>query len=87
MVGNVEASGTYREIVPPRKLVFTFAGGCAFQETVVTVTFRHDGVGTLMTLRQDGFSEAGLREGFRTGWTGPGDSFDKLAALLARRPS
>jgi uncharacterized protein YndB with AHSA1/START domain len=84
---NVEVSGVYREITPPQKLVFTFSGGCAFQETVVTVTFRPDGAGTLMVLRQDGFTEATMTDGFREGWSGVGGSFDKLAALLARHAS
>ena len=84
---NVEVSGVYREIAPPQKLVFTFSGGCAFRETVVTVAFRPDGAGTLMVLRQDGFTEATMADGFREGWSGVGASFDKLAALLARHVS
>ena len=47
------------------------------------MTFRPDGDGTLMTLRQDGFVDKAMRDGIETGWTGPGGSFDKLAGLLA----
>jgi hypothetical protein len=37
-----------------------------------------------MTLRQEGFSDTGLRDGYRSGWTGEGGSFDKLDALLVK---
>lgn len=81
---TVEISGRYREIIRPHRLVLTWTGSYNSQETLITVTFRPDGAGTLMTLRQDGFPEAGTRQGYETGWTGPGGSFDKLAAMLAR---
>ena len=84
---EAEISGVYREIKRPTKLVLTWAGSQNRQETVITVTFRKDGDGTLMTLRQDGFPDAGSRDGYEAGWTGPGGSFDKLAALLMRRIS
>ena len=80
---EVPISGTYREVARPERLVFSWAGGCNDFATLVTVTFAPDGAGTSMTLRQDGFEEGGLREGFRSGWSGEGGSFDKLAALLA----
>jgi len=47
------------------------------------LTFRHDGVGTLMTLRQDGFVDKDTRDGYESSWTGRGGSFDKLAQMLA----
>jgi uncharacterized protein YndB with AHSA1/START domain len=81
----VEISGTYREIDRPRKLVLSWTGNYNNQETIVTLTFRPDGAGTIMTLRQDGFPDEALRNGYNAGWTGPGGSFDKLAQVLARR--
>lgn len=81
---KVEISGSYREIRRPEKLVLTWTGNYNNQETIITVTFRPHGAGTVMTLRQDGFIEASLRDGYRNGWTGAGGSFDKLAAVLAR---
>lgn len=81
---KVEISGIYREIRRPEKLVLSWMGNYNNQETIITVTFRPDGAGTLMTLRQDGFIEASLRDGYRNGWSGAGGSFDKLAAFLAR---
>lgn len=80
----VEIAGTYREIDPPRRLVFDWTGSYNNQQTVITVTFLPDGAGTLMTLSQHGFSETNLRDGYQKGWSGPGGSFDKLAALVAR---
>jgi hypothetical protein len=35
-----------------------------------------------MTLRQDGFVDKAMRDGYETGWTGRGGSFDKLAGIL-----
>ncbi len=84
---KVEIAGAYREIIRPTKLVLTWTGNYNRQETVITVTFRKDGQGTLMSLRQDGFPDAGLRDGYNAGWTSSGGSFDKLAQLLARSVS
>jgi uncharacterized protein YndB with AHSA1/START domain len=84
---EAEVSGVYREIKRPMKLVLTWMGHYNRQESVITVTFHKDGDGTLMTLRQDGFPEAGSRDGYEAGWTGAGGAFDKLAALLMRRIS
>jgi uncharacterized protein YndB with AHSA1/START domain len=81
---TVEISGKYKEITRPKKLVLTWTGSYNNQETIITVTFRADGDGTLMTLRQDGFTEAAMRDGYNAGWTGAGGSFDKLAGLLSR---
>jgi uncharacterized protein YndB with AHSA1/START domain len=79
----VEIGGTYLEILRPQRLVLDWAGNYNNQRTVITVTFRPDRNGTLMTLRQDGFVDPGLRDGYDKGWSGPGGSFDKLAQALA----
>ena len=80
----VEIAGTYREIVRLERLVFSWGGGCHLQSTVITLTFRSDCGSTLMTLRQDGFESTELCDGFGSGWSGEGGSFDKLDAFLAR---
>lgn len=80
----IEIGGTYREMVRPERLVFTWAGNYNNQETLISVAFRPDGDGTLMTLRQTGFQSGDLREGYNRGWSGEGGSFDKLAAFLAK---
>jgi uncharacterized protein YndB with AHSA1/START domain len=79
---QVEIAGQYREIIRPKKIVLTWIGNYNNQETVISLTFRPDGGGTLMTLRQEGFHEEALRDGYRAGWTSAGGSFDKLEAFL-----
>ena len=65
--------GVYREIVPPERLVFTFAwedaAGEPGHETVLTITFAEDGDGTLLTLRQAVFDTVAACEDHRRGWT------------------
>jgi uncharacterized protein YndB with AHSA1/START domain len=78
-----ETQGEYLEIDRPRRLVLTWAMCHNQQETRITVTFRPDGDGTVMTLRQDGLPEGDLRMGYETGWAGADASFDKLARRLA----
>jgi len=75
--------GIYREIVPPERLVFTFAWeeeGERGLETVVTITFVEQGATTLMTFRQTPFQSVDELDGHRGGWT---SSFDRLGDHLA----
>lgn len=81
---EVELFGMFREIARAERLVFTWTGNYDNRQTVVTVTFRPDGAGTLMTLRQDGFADPAFRDGYRAGWSGEGGAFDKLAVFLAK---
>jgi uncharacterized protein YndB with AHSA1/START domain len=79
-------AGTYREIVRPERLVFTWAWetahphGNAGHETLVTLTFKERGGKTEMTLRHDRFESKESRESHNQGWNA---SFDKLAERLA----
>jgi uncharacterized protein YndB with AHSA1/START domain len=75
--------GTYREIAPPDRLVFTFAWeeeGERGLETLVTVTFAEEGGKTRMTFRQTPFESDNERDGHQWGWN---SSFDRLADRLA----
>ncbi len=81
----VKVTGVYREVTRPQKLVLTWKGDYHPSETLITVTFRADGSGTLMTLKQEGFTDAQHRNGHRQGWAGEGGCFEKLATLLARK--
>jgi len=78
--------GVYREIVPPERLVFTFAWeeeGERGLETLVTIIFaEHEGK-THMTLRQTPFQSDGERDGHRGGWS---SAFDRLDELVSRQP-
>ncbi|HEX6576474.1 MAG TPA: SRPBCC domain-containing protein [Gemmatimonadaceae bacterium] len=76
--------GTYREIVPPGKLVFTHAwldesDRPTSPETVCTVLLESRGDKTRMTFRQTGFTSSESQKGHEGGWS---ESFDKLADLL-----
>jgi uncharacterized protein YndB with AHSA1/START domain len=81
---NIEISGEYREVLRPARLVFTWFAHYNDQETLITLNFRPDGGGTLMTFRQEGFGDAQLRDGYGGGWSGPNGSFAKLDAILAQ---
>ena len=73
--------GTYREVRPPEKLVFTWSWeGADFQDSVVTVELRRLGQSnfTELTITHELLPES-QREGHRKGWIG---CFDTLDALL-----
>ena len=75
--------GVYREIVPPERLVFTFAwldaDGRPGHEMLVTVTLAEEGAKTRMTLRQGPFETRAKRDDHRQGWT---STFERLADYL-----
>lgn len=81
-----EAFGTYREVTPPERLVFTHAwrlagdgGPASSPETVVTVEFKAEAGATRIVFTQVGFANAPIRDGHRAGWT---SALDLLAAML-----
>ncbi len=76
-------AGTYREVVEPERLVFTWSwldeDDRPKHETLVTVTFAEEGAQTRMTLHQAVFESVTARDSHRGGWTG---SFDRLAEFV-----
>ncbi|GIL41369.1 SRPBCC family protein [Roseiterribacter gracilis] len=72
-----ECGGTYREIVPNEKLIFTWQwlSDADEVETLVTVLLQPDGDGTAMTFTHAQFQDEKTRDGHQAGWSG---SFDKL---------
>jgi uncharacterized protein YndB with AHSA1/START domain len=73
--------GVYEEIVPGKKLVFTWAWrSTPERESLVTVTFKAEGKGTLLTLTHERFFDEGARERHQGGWMG---SLDKLERYFA----
>ncbi|MGE0715695.1 MAG: SRPBCC domain-containing protein [Alphaproteobacteria bacterium] len=73
--------GVYREVVPGRRLVFTWAWqSTPERESLVTVEVKPDGAGTLLTLVHAQLFDDETRERHGHGWTG---SLDKLERLLA----
>lgn len=71
--------GTYREVKPPERLVFTWqfekdGSGDEFgevepPETLVTVEFKARGKQTELTLTHEKFASAESRDGHNEGWT------------------
>jgi uncharacterized protein YndB with AHSA1/START domain len=80
-----DSGGTYREIVPDEKLVFTWhwADMPDQGETLVTVLLKPDGDGTLMTFRHEQFLDVPTRDSHNQGWSG---AFDKLERMLQVKP-
>jgi uncharacterized protein YndB with AHSA1/START domain len=92
------ATGTYREIVPMERIVFTDAfadengnvvpashygmEGDWADDMLVTLTFEDLNGKTRLTLCHTGIPEGQLRDMTGAGWN---ESFDKLAARLANR--
>lgn len=65
------AHGTYREVDPPRRLVFTWdweEAESSVGETVVTVELREVERGTELVLTHEGFPAAEARDGHEEGW-------------------
>jgi len=77
--------GTYREILRPERLVFTWQWeGEAMPkvETLVTVTFTEVDGGTRLHMHHSGFPEAGTRDSHTQGWN---STFNRLNDLLDER--
>jgi uncharacterized protein YndB with AHSA1/START domain len=74
-----ECSGVYQEVVPDRKLAFTWNwAGPPERESVVTVHLKPDGDGTLLTLTHQVVDDT-MHDYFR-GWTGALDKLERLCA-------
>jgi uncharacterized protein YndB with AHSA1/START domain len=79
------ATGSYVEIVPPERIVFTWnriAGDVEdVAESVVTVTFEQRGHQTLLTLQHAGLRSAKDRVDHQGGW---GECLDKLVEFVTK---
>ena len=75
--------GTYREVTPMDRLVFTHQweedDGTFTVETLITIEFSGQGDKTLMTFTQSGFASVESRDRHREGW---GQCVDKLGFYL-----
>jgi len=76
-----EVCGIYQEVVPNRKLVFTWIWPRTTpeRESVVTIELRRSGSGTELLFRQEKLFDEAVRDGHRRGWT---ESFIKLEQFL-----
>jgi uncharacterized protein YndB with AHSA1/START domain len=76
-----EVGGVYREVAPGERLQFTWAWHTTPErESLVTVTLKPDGEGTLLTLHHEQFFDEAARDGHERGWSG---TLDKLEAYFA----
>jgi uncharacterized protein YndB with AHSA1/START domain len=76
-----EAAGVYQEVVPNRKLVFTWCWPRTTPDRIsqVTILLRAEGGGTDMEFRHEKFHDQAARDGHNRGWT---QTFAKLEAYL-----
>jgi len=64
-----DVSGTFREVVPDEKLVFTWAWrSTPERQSLVTIALKSDGDGTLLTLTHDQFFDEAARDRHQAGW-------------------
>ena len=74
--------GTFREIRPPERLVYTWSHANSdldVKDTVVTVEFRDKGAQTEVTVTHEFFTSAEVMEAHKQGWNG---CFDRVAGIL-----
>lgn len=75
-----QVGGVIREVVANRKLVYTWAWHTTPErESLVTVEFKPDGEGTILTLTHEQFFDETARDRHQFGWTG---ALDKLEAFF-----
>ena len=73
--------GEYREIIPPKRLVFTWAWESGLvTDSLVTVSLRAVDGGTELTLRHERLATEDLRERHGKGWAGCLEQLDKFLA-------
>lgn len=76
-----EVQGVYREVVPNRRLVFTWVWPRTTpeRESLVTIDFRQVARGTELVFRHERFADETVRDDHRQGWSA---SFAKLERWL-----
>jgi uncharacterized protein YndB with AHSA1/START domain len=76
-----DVSGVFREVVPDRKLVFTWAWiSTPERESLVTVDIKPDGNGSILTLTHEQFFDADARDRHQGGWSSALDKMEKMFA-------
>lgn len=76
-----DVSGVYREIVPNKKLVYTWAWkSTPERESLVTIELRAEDRGTRFTLRHEQLADEESRDHHEQGWNG---CLDRLGRLMA----
>lgn len=76
-----DVSGSYLEVVPDEKLVFTWAWrSTPERESRVTIMLRPDGDGTLLTLTHEQFFDEAARDRHHHGWNAWLDCLERYFA-------
>jgi len=66
-----QVGGVYREVVPNELLIFSWAWhSTPERESLVTVSLKPDGDGTLLTLHHEKLFDQAARDGHERGWNG-----------------
>jgi uncharacterized protein YndB with AHSA1/START domain len=74
-----DVSGVYHEVVADEKLVFTWAWKTTpEQESLVTVLFKPDGDGTLLTVIHEQFVDQDASDRHQHGWNGALDKLERM---------
>ena len=78
-----DVSGVYREVLPYRRLVFTWAWrSTPERESLVTIVLQPSDAGTGLVFRHEQFFDEAARQGHERGWSG---TFRKLERFLDAR--
>ena len=74
-----DVSGVYREVETDRKLVFTWAWrSTPERESLVSITLKEDGGGTIFTLLHEKFFDETARDNHFKGWSSTMDKLEQL---------
>jgi uncharacterized protein YndB with AHSA1/START domain len=64
-----DVGGVYREVVPNERLVFSWAWhSTPERESLLTISLKPDGAGTLLTLHHEQFFDEAARDSHEKGW-------------------
>lgn len=76
-----DVSGTYREVVPAERLVFSWAWkSTPERQSQVTIHLKADGDGTILTLTHEQFFDEKARDDHRQGWNLALDNLETVFA-------
>ncbi len=75
-----QVGGVYREMVPNRRLVFSWAWhSTPERQSMISVSLKPDGDGTLLTLHQEALFDEAARAGHERGWSA---GLDRLESYI-----
>jgi len=80
-----ECAGTYKEVVPNKKLVFTWSWPNSTPErvSVVTIVFKDLNGKTELVFKHEQLFDEAARDGHKRGWTGTLDKLDEFLRASA----